>query len=286
MNHFARGAGFLVAALLASALPAQAELLDAEAHPKFVNPLPIPGPLAPTMPGGTHYEVSISQFEQSLGLVDPETLTPLMTTVWGYNGSYPGATIEARRGEPITVRWTNDLVDNDGVPLPHLLPVDTSVHWAMPMDWPACGVLSSRTSTAATESGGDGLPDQWFTPGFVQKGSDWAKETFVYDNDQEAATIWYHDHALGITRLNVYAGLAGYYIIRDDWEDGLGLPSGAFEVPIAIQDRMFTDDASFLPLGRKRTTPEPSVLPEFFGDSILCERRGVACSTAAASTAA
>lgn len=64
---------------------------------------------------------------------------------------------------------------------------------------------------------------------------------FNYKNDQEPASLWYHDHAVGNTRLNVYAGLAGLYTIRDDVEDALDLPSGAREVPLLIQDRMFTE---------------------------------------------
>jgi spore coat protein A len=57
-------------------------------------------------------------------------------------------------------------------------------------------------------------------------------------------TLWYHDHAIGQTRLNVYAGLAGAYIIRDDEEDALGLPSGEHEIALIIQDRSFAPDGS------------------------------------------
>src|SRR5687767_5551466 len=70
-------------------------LLDPMTQPKFVNPLPIPGVVQPTTPGGTSYRVSISQFQQELGLYDPLTGQPLRTTVWGYNGSYPGPTFVA-----------------------------------------------------------------------------------------------------------------------------------------------------------------------------------------------
>ena len=97
----------------------------------------------------------------------------------------------------------------------------------------------------------DGLPDQWFTqsgggngprdvgPGFVTS-------TMTYDNDQQAATLWYHDHALGITRLNVYAGLAGFYVLEDQnrldlVKQGV-LPSGDYDLGMAIQDRAFTSD--------------------------------------------
>ncbi|HSC77425.1 MAG TPA: multicopper oxidase domain-containing protein, partial [Candidatus Acidoferrales bacterium] len=115
----------------------------------------------------------------------------------------------------------------------------------------------------------------WFTPGFALTGFGWTKETYVYDNDQRAATLWYHDHALGITRLNVYAGLAGFYLLRDAEELGLvadgRLPTGPYEIGLAIQDRMFFADGSlFLPANSEvEEGPDPSVEPEFFGDFIL-----------------
>jgi spore coat protein A len=254
-----------------------AMLLDPLSQPKFVNALPLPGLMQPTSPN--YYEVSITQFPQHLGLYDPDSGAPLMTTVWGYNGSYPGATFEVQQGTPIEVLWTNDLVNAYGVPLPHLLPVDTSVHWAMPMDpeYPYSGVpVVTHLHGGHTESASDGLPEAWFTPGFAQTGQDWRKATYLYDNDQQAATLWYHDHALGVTRLNVYAGLAGFYLIRNTRDTGqadnpIGLPAGAYEVPLVIQDRMFTDDGQlYYPSEpEEEGQPDPSVLPEFFGDFIL-----------------
>ncbi len=275
----AAGAGLFAAGRGAtrSALAQAPLLLDPLTQPKFVNPLPNPlDPgfiFQPTTPGGTHYEIGMYQFQQPLGLVDPLTNTPLMTTVWGYGSAtqaptYPGRTFIAQSGQQMTVRWTNNLVDGGGSPLPHLLPVDTSLHMAKP----AAGVpVVSHVHGGHTESDSDGLPEYWFTPGFAEVGPRWVKETYVYDNDQEAGTVWYHDHALGITRLNVYAGLAGFFLIRDDNEAAVGLPQFPYEVPIVIQDRMFTADGQlFYPsapvvLG----SPDPSVLPEFFGDHIL-----------------
>ena len=253
-------------------------LLNAGSHPKFVEPLPIPGVMQPAIINGTHYEVSISQFTQYLGLKNSNG-DSLFTTVWGYNGSYPGPTIEAMHNVPITVKWNNDLVDN-GIPLMHPLPVDTTIHWAMPMNWPYSGVpVATHVHGGHFESESDGNPDAWFTPGFIQTGPYWSKQSLYYSNDQEAATIWYHDHAMGITRLNVYMGLAGFYLIRDAWENSLNLPSGNYEIPIAIQDRMFTDDGQlYYPhmseesdhgeMGENEI-PEPTILPEMFGDFIL-----------------
>src|SRR5205823_658659 len=87
-------------------------------------------------------------------------------------------------------------------------------------------------------------------------------------NDQPATALWYHDHALGITRLNNYAGLSGLYLIRSDEEDQLNLPSGEFEIPLIIQDRMFNGDGSLLYPTETGGT-HPFWIPEFFGDTVL-----------------
>jgi spore coat protein A, manganese oxidase len=267
--------------------------LDPLAQPKFVHPLP--NPLAPgfvfqpdgTVPGPNGpenlYLIGMFQTRQDLGLVDA-TGQPLPTTVWGYGKSaatatFPGRTFVARRDTPINVYWANGLVDELGRPLPHLLPIDETLHWAMPMmpPYPASGVpLVTHLHGGHTESASDGLPEAWFTPGFAQTGRTFVKDLYHYDNDQEAGTLWYHDHALGITRLNVYAGLAGFYLLRDAYDTGerdnpLGLPAYPYEVPIVIQDRMFTAGGQlFYPAEPEDADdPNPSVEPEFFGDFIL-----------------
>ena len=82
----------------------------------------------------------------------------------------------------------------------------------------------------------DGQPELTILPGET--------DVYEYPNNQEPATLWYHDHALGITRLNVYSGMAGFYLLRDAFETALGLPSGEFEIPVVIQDREFNPDGS------------------------------------------
>lgn len=272
-------------------------LLDPATQPKFVNEVPnamAPGfRFAPTNPGGTHYEIGMYPTEQWLGLIDPLTGEPLYTDLFGYgngpgfpNATFPGRTVEVQSGQQVTVRWTNNLVDPvTQAPLPHLLPVDETVHWAYSLPGYETARLEydgvpvvPHVHGGHTESDSDGLPEYWFTPDFALKGPRWVKETYVYDNDQQAGTIWYHDHGLGITRLNVYAGLAGFFIIRDAWDTGqvdnpLGLPVYPYESALAIQDRLFTVDGQLhypttdpmLPPG----APSPSALPEFFGDHIL-----------------
>ncbi|HYK47793.1 MAG TPA: multicopper oxidase domain-containing protein, partial [Parafilimonas sp.] len=110
--------------------PAAAQnLLDPLSQPKFVNPLPIPS-VIDGRNGGT-FTVSISQFKQDLGLRDPATGAPMLTKVWGYNGSYPGPTIVAKKNVPLQFYWSNDLYDPSTLkPLHHLLPIDTTIEWA------------------------------------------------------------------------------------------------------------------------------------------------------------
>jgi len=67
---------------------------------------------------------------------------------------------------------------------------------------------------------------------------------YTYPNEQQAGFLWFHDHALGITRLNVMMGLAGAYLVRDSVEDAINIPGGEFEVPLVIQDRKFNPDGS------------------------------------------
>lgn len=273
--------------------PAQTvkELLDPKTQTKFVNLLP--NPLDPSFifkptevqNGSDYYEIGVFQFQQDLGLKNTDTGEPLLTTVWGYgedaaSATYPGKTFLVEKSQKILVKWINNLLDSSGNLLPHLLPIDPTVHWALSgiKDWKNLGIpIVTHLHGGLTESASDGLPEQWFTPDYAIKGKDFIKDTYVYDNNQEAATLWYHDHALGITRLNVYAGLAGFYILRDSNENELintnKIPSGAYEIPLVIQDRMFTKDGQ---LFRPTTTtdlpeaaPGLTVLPEFFGDFIL-----------------
>lgn len=274
------------------------ERLDPASQPKFVHALP--NPLARTLvpdtvthPGFDYYDVHMGEVRQDLGLRDPQTGQPLLTTVWGYGAageapSYPGPTFLARQGRPARVRWQNAL------PRTHLLPVDTSVHCG-PAKHGHESHCRPLVRTVVHLHGGhvpdhsDGYPEAWFTPGFEEIGPHWSREVYDYPNDQEAATLWYHDHAMGITRLNVYAGLAGFYLLTDATEERLvrerALPDRRYDVPLLIQDRSFKRDGSLAYAGdpgesegstenrvvRDPLThePVPSIEPEFFGDTIL-----------------
>ena len=245
-------------------------LLDLHRQPQFVNRLPRTARATPVA-GTRHYEIAARPFRGWVGLVDPRTRRPLETTLWGYDGAYPGPTFVVRRGEPVTVRWTNALVA-DGRMLPHLLPVDRTIHMAHTHSGPPGGTpIVTHLHGGHVESESDGEPEAWFTPGFAERGPTFAKEVYRYDNDQEAATLWYHDHALGLTRLNVGAGLAGFYLIRDENEDRLGLPAGDSEIPLLIQDRTFTARGELFIASHPAHAgaPDPSIQPEEFGAGIL-----------------
>jgi spore coat protein A len=261
-------------------LPAfEQSLLNPHSQPQFVNQLPVPA-VIDGRNGGT-FTIGITQFNQWLGLINPVTGQPMQTKVWGYDGSYPGPTILARKNVPINVFWHNNLVNENNQPLPHLLPIDPTIHWAFDdvPNWTQYGIpVVTHLHGGHTESASDGLPDAWFTPNFGLKGTGFIKgevEPYHYSNTQEAATIWYHDHALGITRLNVYAGLAGYYLITDPNEMNLQstgkLPAAPYDLGLAIQDKMFTSNGQlyYPSTAEEYDQPNPSILPEFFGDFIL-----------------
>jgi spore coat protein A len=335
-------------------------LLDPGLVPKFVTPLLIPPvmPKAGTIKQGgkqvDYYEISMRQFTQQ---ILPAGLPA--TTVWGYgavksaskNGlllhNAPSLTIEAQAGVPVRVKWINELVDKRGKFLPHLLPVDPTLHWANPPGGlrdrdsrptftttpdPYTGPVPIVTHVHGAVGVGDesdGYAEAWFLPdaknipasyarrgtwypffalkAFLKYGAVWGNgfATFQFPNANRASTIWYHDHALGMTRLNVYAGPAGFYIIRggpagDDavidtrTNTQAVLPGPApkaddpfppnktyYEIPIAIQDRAFNNDGSlFYPNTREffdsflgpyipETDVSPIWNPEFFGNMIM-----------------
>ena len=138
-----------------------------------------------------------------------EIIPGTSTTIWGYNGITPGPTIRARRGRKVQVTQHNSL------------PAGVSTH----------------LHGGEIEAASDGHPTDLIPPG--------SSKTYNYSNIQKACTLWYHDHAVDETAQHVYKGLAGFYIIEDDEELSLNLPSGDYEIPMVIQDRSFNADGSF-----------------------------------------
>lgn len=314
--------------------------LDPVTLPKYLTPLVIP----PAMPrtskikvrGGKNidsYEIAVRQFQQAI----LPTGCPA-TTVWSYGSAnhpwsfnYPAFTIEAKWEKPVRVKWINDLRDANGAYLPHILPVDQTLHWANPPGGDLGRDMAGSDPTpyrgpvpivthvhgAHTTEDSDGFAEAWYLPAannipagyasfgshydhfksefFKKWGENWTPgtATFQYPNDQRATTLWYHDHSLGMTRCNVYAGPAGFYLLRGGPDDAVfGLPGPApalgdplglkyYEIPIAVQDRSFNSDGSlFYPDTREffdgfsgpyapASDIAPVWNPEFFGNSMV-----------------
>jgi len=270
--------------------------LDPYAIRQFENALPMIPVRAPdsTAGGVDRYTVTARQGVHDFGLrrmdgsqfVDPATGAPIVSLAWGYDASYLGATIEARSNRPVAVKYVNGIVGSSGQPLAkHLLTVDHTLHGARDGE-PEVRIVP-HLHGGHVAAAYDGNPEFWFTsdPAATANGMGGPAGntvTYSYENDQRAATLWFHDHALGVTRLNVYAGLAAFYLLRDDAEDALGLPGGAFEVPLVLQDKSFNDDGSLAyytvplinpytqaPLLDANGEPMYSSRPEFFGDAII-----------------
>jgi spore coat protein A len=252
-----------------------------------VNPLP--NPLAPSyiyraaglagsMP---RFDIRAEQITHETGLIDPATGRTLRTTMWGYGtptqpAVYPGYSFNLRSGQPVKARYSNRL---DGISYPADVPVDQTIHWADPTNngnpenAPYTGPvpLVTHQHGGDTESLSDGLPDAWATPGNDITGRLF-NPVYNYDNSQEATHLWYHDHTVGVTRLDVYMGLAGHYFIRDANEDALQLPGYPYEVPLLIQDRTFMANGELFYAAEDTENPlapKPTHLPENFGDVVL-----------------
>ncbi|MEC3655546.1 outer spore coat copper-dependent laccase CotA [Bacillus siamensis] len=230
---------------------------------KFADELPIIETLKPQKKsdGSTYYEVTMKECFHKLH----RDLPP--TRLWGYNGLFPGPTIDVNQGESIYVKWMNDLPDK------HFLPVDHTIHHS------ESGHQEPDVRTVVHLHGGetppdsDGYPEAWFTRDFKETGPYFEKEVYHYPNKQRGALLWYHDHAMAATRLNVYAGLAGMYIIRERKEKQLKLPAGEYDVPLMILDRTLNDDGSLSypsgPDNPSETLPTPSIVPFLCGNTIL-----------------
>jgi spore coat protein A len=215
----------------------------------FVDPLPIPAvatPVTGTVGGVAKYVIPATEQSQKYH----RDLPP--TRVWGYAGTYPGPTIVASRDKEVTVQWVNDLRDSTGaLRTTHYLPVDPCVHGA-DMAGPTPRVVT-HLHGGHVEMQSDGYPTSTMLPGQSQ--------TYHYPNHQVPGTLWYHDHALGITRLNVMMGLAGFYLLVDSVETALGLPSGPYEIGLAVQDRTLRPNGSIV---------YPALWQEhFFGDKAV-----------------
>jgi spore coat protein A len=222
---------------------------------RYVDPLPIPPVIRATGEPGEVINLEMRQFRQKVH----RDLPP--TTLWGYNGCWPGPTIEAESNKPLSINWVSKL------PTTHLLPIDHSIHGAE-SSLPAVRNVA-HLHGACTMPDDDGYPEAWFTAEGEHgpHGPKFNPRPSRYPNCQLATTLWYHDHCLGITRLNIYTGLAGFYLIRDEAEATLNLPAGEFEIPIMLQDRLFHHDGSlYYPKVVNGPKEHPLWIQEFYGD--------------------
>ncbi len=228
--------------------------LQANSLAQFVDPLPIleiarpsgarPSPLDPSVKL-PYYRIPMRQFEAKLH----RDLKP--TLQWGYGGMSPGPTFETRSGQGMLVEWANEL------PTAHFLPIDHNIHGAE-ADKPAVRT-AVHLHGGKTPADSDGYPESWFVAG--------KSAICHYPSKQDAAMLWYHDHALGINRLNVFAGLLGAFLVRDEFEDGLGLPREKYEIPLVIYDRVLDLQSQL----NYPVSPDPQKpwTPDVFGDAIV-----------------
>jgi spore coat protein A len=246
--------GLLNAMPMSQAPATMPAALDVRTLAQFVDPLPIPE-IAKRQgyrpsPVDSKRSVPFYRIEaQSIASKVHRDLEP--TRFWSYGPSTPGPTFETRAGEPLLVEWVNAL------PHEHFLPVDHTIHGAE-ADKPAVRTVV-HLHGAKTGPESDGYPEDWTVPG--------KSSLYHYPNQQDAAMLWYHDHTLGINRLNVYAGLFGTFFIRDGVEEALNLPTGKYEVPLILYDRLLRRDAQLL----YPVSPDPQSpwVPEIFGNAIL-----------------
>jgi spore coat protein A, manganese oxidase len=212
----------------------------------FVDALPLPETVRPTLQN-SHRSLTLTMQEIHAKVHRDVPLTRM----WSYGPTALAPLIEARSGEPLQIRWVNNL------PTKHFLPIDHSLHGC------GSGVPDVRTTAhlhgAKTASKDDGYPEDWFTPGHSR--------ICTYPLQQDATALWYHDHAMGLTRLNTYAGLFGMLLLRDHVEDALNLPSGKYEVPLILYDRNFALDGQIF--YDVSGDPKNPWIPEFSADGIL-----------------
>ncbi|KAK9052221.1 hypothetical protein SSX86_028849 [Deinandra increscens subsp. villosa] len=192
------------------------------------------------------------------------------TTVFAYGeteltATVPGPTIEALHGVSTDVTWENRL------PSKHILPWDPTIPTATPLSKTGVPTVV-HLHGGIDEPQSDGNSHSWFTAGFQEVGPRWTKKTYHYHNLQQPGNLYYHDHAMGLTRVNILAGLFGAYIIRHEKvEAPLGLPSGdEFDRPLAVFDRSFlTDGSIYMNHTGNNPTIHPQWQPEYFGDVIV-----------------
>ncbi len=212
------------------------------------------------------------------------------TELWTYDGEFPGKVIVVRKGQKVGIEWINEITGT------------------LPIDIISCGTVARnmdpnnhpQNEPGKDDGGGPNIPDArgallpawtvvhlhggrtaadsdgWTENAFLSRGVQKTSQRTIYANDQRATLLWYHDHAMSITRLNVYAGLAGAWVIRDEEEEALELPADNYELPLVIQDRNLEVDGDHLTgrlMHKVETDPNKAAANlqtmEFFGPFTL-----------------
>ncbi|HEY6852230.1 MAG TPA: multicopper oxidase domain-containing protein [Terracidiphilus sp.] len=228
--------------------------LDPSKLTPFVDPLPVPRILRPigTRPNPDHPQQQIPYYRVAMRETRQQVHRDLPSTrMWSFDGSFPGPTLEAESGKPILVEWANQL------PARHFLPIDHTLMGAETSQPEVRSVV--HLHGGRTPASSDGYPENWVVPGKSQ--------TCLYPLPQDAALLFYHDHTMGINRLNIYAGMQGFCIVRDTHEAALDLPRGNYEVPLMVSDRYLKTDGQLdYPVSE---FPDRPWVPEVFGNAIL-----------------
>jgi spore coat protein A, manganese oxidase len=238
-------------AMPASAHP-RAKTLDASRLASFVDPLPLPvlqrpqGHKSSALHGAVdapYYAVNIQSIQSRFH----RDLPP--TRLWGYGETSAPILFDVRSGEGVLIDWINEL------PARPFLPIGAP-RKGMEMDPPTRVVTHMHGARVPSLS--DGYPEDWFAPG--------KHKLCYYPNRQDAAPLWCHDHAMGVSRFNVFAGLMGWYLLRDNTELSLGLPAGRYELPLLLYDRSFDPQGQ---LYYPNPADEGSWSQEYLGDAMV-----------------
>ena len=232
---------------------------------KYLEPVPLPGAgVVVAAPSGAN-RYSFAQTEIARRLHPELPPTPLWayddgSGLGGQSGSF-GMAVVAHSGIPLEIEFTHDLPER----YPDWIPVDTRL---TPLgDQVRLMTHLHGGFVAAASDGNPAVTPNGFGPGETQ--------VVHYTNQRPqmpASLLWFHDHGLGATRLNVFAGLAAAYIVRDEHDTGaepnpIGIPGGAYEIPLVVQDRQFNADGTFL--YPTSGIPGATWIGEYFGDVML-----------------
>jgi spore coat protein A len=229
-------------------------VLDPATLTPFVDPLPIPPVARPSglRTSPTDAAGKVPYYRLAMRHISNQVHREVKPTrCWGIGPSSPGPTLETQKGTGMLVEWANEL------PGAHFLPIDPHLHGGEPDKPGGRAIIHLHGGKVPPES--DGYPEDWYAPG--------KSATYYYPNIQDAALLWYHDHTMGINRLNIFAGLLGLYIVRDPLEESLNLPRGKYEVPLVLYDRTFDPEGQL----NYPVSPVPGApwIPEFFGNAVL-----------------